>query len=676
MKPHLDIKHEGTLGDERTRMTFDENSVAHLMSILTDLYSDPALAVIREYSTNGLDSHISAGQTRPIEVELPTGLRPMFVVRDFGVGMTVDQIINNFSKYGWSSKRDSNDAVGMLGLGCKSGLSYTSQFTMVSVHDGVQVTVLVTREEDGAGAVQIIDTVTTEKPNGVEVQIPVSRPSEFEHKAKRFFRFWEPGTVLVNGEPPMTYQTLIQLADDIEIVGHVELDHDVIVMGNVPYPVPNITENGLVMKGRLIYESPSHTGERFAVVRVPIGAVDFTPSREALHMTKRTQDAIAVIQERTKKLVTELAQAAIDAAPNAGAGAIEALKWRGLVPPTVALAYRGLEVPNYVPLRLPVVVPYREGEPVRVLSIEVSPNKGYNQYSEKSTQITSIGIEGGLKCLHVVGFKGNGVLETTKKKVTKYVQDNGLFTDTAFYARFTVLFYGPEFGSPWLDHVMKVQFADIQAIDLGESKETKKRSKWRLLNHNGYFNDTDTLPSSERTVWFCPDNGFNKKLLGERLRRLGLHGVGLQNRQVNAFVKANPEILHVTEWARQAIANCTPTASDMLASRRNAYSGTWFERVPVRAVADADLAAVLTECRGGNSTRREKFNGLVDLCSIVGVAQPTIDTSTLEARIERAKRRYPILKINVGYDSQFTRGHVVEIINSLYATRKHNPRYQ
>ena len=63
MKPHLDIRHTGNLGtDDRTAMTFDENAIAHLMSVLTDLYSDPTLAVVREYSTNARDAQIAAGK--------------------------------------------------------------------------------------------------------------------------------------------------------------------------------------------------------------------------------------------------------------------------------------------------------------------------------------------------------------------------------------------------------------------------------------------------------------------------------------------------------------------------------------------------------------------------------------------------------------------------------------
>src|SRR5688500_12467525 len=98
-------------------MTFDENAISHLMSVLTDLYSDPELAVIREYATNAWDSHISAGNTDPIQITLPNPMNPMFTIQDFGVGLSVDELTNHLTKYGWSSKRDNDDEVGMLGLG-------------------------------------------------------------------------------------------------------------------------------------------------------------------------------------------------------------------------------------------------------------------------------------------------------------------------------------------------------------------------------------------------------------------------------------------------------------------------------------------------------------------------------------------------------------------------------
>jgi hypothetical protein len=122
---------ESTMTPEATiGMTIDEGAMAHIMSVLTDLYSDPIAAVIREYSTNGYDAHVEAGITRPIEVNLPSVYAQTFTVRDYGLGLDLDDLYRIYSRYGASTKRESNDVVGMLGLGCKSGLTFTNQFSM------------------------------------------------------------------------------------------------------------------------------------------------------------------------------------------------------------------------------------------------------------------------------------------------------------------------------------------------------------------------------------------------------------------------------------------------------------------------------------------------------------------------------------------------------------------
>ncbi len=110
MKPTnvIDMHRTGDLGGQKVGMKIDENSLAHVMSLLTDLYSDPELAVIREYSTNARDSHIMAGVPHlPIKVTLPNGMSPYFKVQDFGLGMSVSDIEETYSKYGASTKRGS-----------------------------------------------------------------------------------------------------------------------------------------------------------------------------------------------------------------------------------------------------------------------------------------------------------------------------------------------------------------------------------------------------------------------------------------------------------------------------------------------------------------------------------------------------------------------------------------
>lgn len=300
-KIHHDIKHEGNLDGERVKMTFDENSVPFLMSVLTDMYSDPELAAIREYSTNAYDSHVAAGITDPIEVELPSSLLPQFVVRDHGVGMSVYDITEHFSKYGWSSKRDNDDEVGMLGLGCKSGLTYTSQFSIEAIKDGVKCLALVTRDTDGAGAVQVIEVEETDQPNGVEVTIPVRNVNSFLDKAHSFYSYWPKGSVLVDGEEPDGVDGL-WLDPDICVRKSVGYNKsDIVVMGNVPYQI--------------------HGEDRFSmsyyhqtVVWVPIGSVDIVPSRETLHMTKLTREALDTARQYIRDTFARSVQRDIDAA--------------------------------------------------------------------------------------------------------------------------------------------------------------------------------------------------------------------------------------------------------------------------------------------------------------------------------------------------------------------------
>lgn len=101
------------------------------------LYSDKVRAVVRELSCNAYDSHVAAGKKDvPFNVHLPTQFEPWFSVRDFGTGMTKEQVLDLYSTYFESTKTQSNDFVGALGLGSKSPFSYVENFSVVSTKDG------------------------------------------------------------------------------------------------------------------------------------------------------------------------------------------------------------------------------------------------------------------------------------------------------------------------------------------------------------------------------------------------------------------------------------------------------------------------------------------------------------------------------------------------------------
>jgi hypothetical protein len=299
-------------------MTIDESALSHIMQVLTDLYADPELAVIREYSTNALDAHVEAGESRPIEVTLPAPLSPFFKVRDYGIGLSVDDIRDIYSRYGTSTKRQSDDVVGMLGLGCKSALTYCDQFTLTGIKDGRRVQVSISRDEDGSGSMTIVSEAATKEPNGVEVIVPAKRVNGFEEKAQEFFSVWTPGTVLVNGKHPERIDGT-WVTDKLLLTNAVTRDH--VVMGNVPYPVGEDEPPLFDLSGnanRAARMSYGYRSSRWHTVAfVDIGEVHFTPSREALQMTKTTKERLASIRTELMLEYTASIKRQIKDAPDA-----------------------------------------------------------------------------------------------------------------------------------------------------------------------------------------------------------------------------------------------------------------------------------------------------------------------------------------------------------------------
>lgn len=319
------------LQGERVAMSVEQSAMGHIMMILTDLYSDSELAAIREIATNARDANIEAGVDRPIEITLPTDVEPNLVIRDFGNGLDADDIRTIYSRYGASTKRDSDDVVGMLGLGCKSPLAYTDQFTLTGIKNGVATVVNVSRTEDGGGDMTLVSTYETDEPSGTTVTIPAKRNNDFTDKANDLFRFWPEGTVLVDGEEPKKVDGF-WIADDLLLTPDVK--RDMVVMGGVPYPMKDVPS---------YITSKKHSWATIAFVE--IGAVNFVPSREQLMFNSRTKATITEIERRVED---ELGPAIIRQVENAEThseamsiallgdtlGYREKLYWRGIEIPT------------------------------------------------------------------------------------------------------------------------------------------------------------------------------------------------------------------------------------------------------------------------------------------------------------------------------------------------------
>ena len=126
----------GEIGEFRIR-----NSAKAFSILSSGLYANKVRAVIRELSCNAVDSHVAAGRAdTPFDVHLPNALEPHFSIRDYGTGLSHDQVTQIYTTYFESTKTNSNAFIGALGLGSKSPFSYTDNFTVTAIQNGKQGT--------------------------------------------------------------------------------------------------------------------------------------------------------------------------------------------------------------------------------------------------------------------------------------------------------------------------------------------------------------------------------------------------------------------------------------------------------------------------------------------------------------------------------------------------------
>jgi hypothetical protein len=129
-----------------------------IMEILRDtLYQDKIGTVLREYGANAWDAHVEAGKADvPIKVTVPTVLVKELVIRDYGAGLSKEDAMAVFTQYGYSTKRGTDDAVGMLGIGSKSGFAYSDTFMVTSWHGGKKMVFSAVLDESNRGTFNLL----------------------------------------------------------------------------------------------------------------------------------------------------------------------------------------------------------------------------------------------------------------------------------------------------------------------------------------------------------------------------------------------------------------------------------------------------------------------------------------------------------------------------------------
>jgi hypothetical protein len=287
-----EIAHEGK---------FKIRSSARAFSILSsNLYTNKIKAVIRELSCNAIDSHVAAGKLNiPFDVHLPNSLEPWFSVTDYGLGLSREQTMDLYTTYFASTKSDSNDYIGALGLGSKSPFAYTTTFDVISNFNGECHSFCMFIDEAGEPSVASMGSVSTTACNGVTVKIPVKSSdfSIFATYAGEVFK-WFTHKPVVSGNAYYTEKTqTVTLSGDgwrlLEPENYYGYVNAFALMGNVAYPIN--ADN--------INQRFSNIARQPFVVDFNIGELDVAASRETLSYDPIT---VKVIEQRLQEIYTDL----------------------------------------------------------------------------------------------------------------------------------------------------------------------------------------------------------------------------------------------------------------------------------------------------------------------------------------------------------------------------------
>jgi hypothetical protein len=298
--------HSGTHTVEKSgnfeESKFSIEASAKAFFILSDgLYSNKILAVVRELSTNAYDSHVEAGKISvPFDVHLPTQLDPTFSIRDYGTSMDHDDCMQLYTTYFRSTRNNSNDAVGCLGLGSKAPFAYADSFTVEAYLNGQKRLYTGYKNEDGSPTFSLLDEMETSEPNGIKVSINVASNDvgRFVHEAKKVYEFFKVRPNFI-GEK-IQYTSPVKVLEGDSWYFDDNANNNLIIMGQIAYPLDHY---------QIMNADADNAESKFVQysdglrVFVNIGDVDITPSRESLSYSNETK---INIRSKVKSIANEI----------------------------------------------------------------------------------------------------------------------------------------------------------------------------------------------------------------------------------------------------------------------------------------------------------------------------------------------------------------------------------
>ena len=295
----VESRDEVLVGGAQSVDVFTIKASAKAFQILSaNLYSNPLGSMIRELSTNAYDAHIMVGKKEePFLITLPNSLEPTFKIRDFGPGLSHAQIMSVYTTFFESTKTDSNDMVGCLGLGSKSPFGVADSFTVTSYFNGTKTIYSSFLNDARIPSIAKFAEVETDEENGLEIEVAIKSDNfhTFSKEVNNQLKYFKTKPI-VKGNSDFKWhpdeEYLYEGTGWKMVRGG---NGPRVIQGQIQYPI-STRDMGKV------FDTASYAVQellqRSVLFEVNIGDVNIAPSREALSYDERTSKNIVAAAER------------------------------------------------------------------------------------------------------------------------------------------------------------------------------------------------------------------------------------------------------------------------------------------------------------------------------------------------------------------------------------------
>ena len=284
------------------RVGIDRSNIDFITTLLTsNLYSKPLESFLRETVANAADSHVEAGTKEKILMliqDSQENLQSKIIsIRDYGTGVSPERFDLIYRNIGSSTKRTSNDYIGMFGIGRMSCLALCDVATINSYYNGTKYSYLMYKNGTGINIDKLSEETGNFK-NGLEVSVTLEKFDNWDfHKALECLVLFDDLYIQYTGIESQLRQFIDEFNNrkvkryktfsTCDICSRYKNYGSV---GNVLYSIDETSP--------MLYSS--------VITTLPMGEVNITPNREALQFTELTKKTVSKAKQEVLKELQEV----------------------------------------------------------------------------------------------------------------------------------------------------------------------------------------------------------------------------------------------------------------------------------------------------------------------------------------------------------------------------------